>query len=301
MNGFISKIQRYSTKDGPGIRSTVFLIECNLKCHWCSNPELIDSGKKYFYFRERCVKCGNCVKVAINDSIKLTDNGCKIDRAKCTNISQCADSCYYDAYEPVGFEISPIELTEKLLRDKDFYDQSKGGVTFSGGEPALQPTFLIETAKLLRKSGIHIALDTAGLVAEEIMKEIASNVDLILYDIKAFDSKLHKACTGKDNHGILNNAITMAKLNKPMIIRLTIVSEYNDDENDFIARLNFVKKLGDAVQQIDIIKYHNFGEGKYVRLGMDNKARKLKEPSDGLIHKYANLAAKVAKKVTING
>ena len=132
VSGLISKIQRYSIKDGPGLRSTVFLIGCNLRCRWCSNPELMLYGCKIFYFSERCRKCGTCVAIAADHSITLTSQGCQIDRILCVNLSDCAEACPYDAYERVGTRMQPEELVQKLLRDKIFFENSGGGVTFFG-------------------------------------------------------------------------------------------------------------------------------------------------------------------------
>ncbi|MGI6527996.1 MAG: glycyl-radical enzyme activating protein [Caldicoprobacterales bacterium] len=300
MEGLISKIQRYSTKDGPGLRTTVFLIGCNLSCLWCANPELIAPGEKYLYYRERCVGCGKCVSVAADNSITLTEKGCVIDRSRCSNLKECASSCYYDAYEKVGYAMTASDLCEKLKRDKDFYDQSGGGVTFSGGEPALQPEFVMETAKLLRREGIHTALETAGLIKKDRMRELIQQIDLVLYDIKAMDSKIHLACTGVDNRVILDNAMMTAEMNIPMIIRLIVVPGYNDDKNDFYNRLQFIKRMGKAVKQIDILKYHRLGEGKYLRLGLENRVS-IEEPSNEYISEYVQMAREMGFEPTIGG
>ena len=162
--GFISKIQRYSTKDGPGIRSTAFLIGCNLNCRWCSNPELIDQTIKLMCFENKCKCCGDCIKVCERGAISLSEKSSVIDRIKCNTCGNCIDICPNDVYKKVGYFITAEELCVKLLRDKAFYDNSNGGVTFSGGEPGLQPGFVCETARLLKINGVHTALDTAGLV-----------------------------------------------------------------------------------------------------------------------------------------
>ena len=290
MDGFISKIQSYSTKDGPGIRSTVFSVGCNLHCKWCSNPELIDVGPKILYHRERCVKCGSCVALS-GGTILLESTGCVIDRQRCTNIDECAAACYHDAYEQVGKTISVTELAAKLLRDKAFYDQSGGGVTYSGGEPALQSDFFIETTKLLKKESIHVALDTAGNIPWEALAPLIEAVDLVLYDIKMFDNTLHKHFTGVENTLILENARLIADMNKPMIIRLILVPGINDSEEEIENRLSFVRSLGNAVTRLDILKYHRLGVGKYLRLGIHESIGNTPECSDEL----AALAAQKAR------
>lgn len=301
MKGYISKIQRYSTKDGPGLRTTVFFVGCNLDCAWCANPELIEPGRKYLYYPERCSGCGRCAGVAANGSIVPTEKGCVIDREACTNIGECAAACYYDAYESVGDEISVDKLYEKLMRDSDFYDQSGGGVTFSGGEAALQAEFVLELAALLRAEGIHVALDTAGAVATEKMLALAEAVDMVLYDIKAIDSGLHKACTGVGNEVILENARQIAQAGKPMIIRLVVVPGYNDDKADFAKRLEFVKSLGTAVLRVDILKFHKLGEGKNLRMGRENRLAGTSEPSDEYIAEYVRIAEDMGIQAAIDG
>ena len=299
--GLISTIQAYSTKDGPGIRSTVFLVGCNLKCIWCANPELISPEPKIMYFENRCRQCGKCVATAVNNSIVFSENACKIDRKLCTNLEECMKICPYDAYEKLGYEISPEELYEKLIRDKVFYEQSDGGVTFSGGEPALQSDFVIKVASILRKNGVHVALDTAGLVLWDIMEKLIENVDMVLFDIKAYDNEIHKNCTGVSNEIILENAKKIAEKDKDMIIRMVIIPGLNDDIEDIKKRISFVKSLGKAVKQIDILKYHNLGEGKYKSLGMEYLMEKGLASDSEFIEIIKKAAEETGIKVTIDG
>lgn len=299
--GFISRIQRYSTKDGPGLRSTVFLVGCNLKCKWCANPELLEAGPKVMYFEERCKQCGACVAIAANSSITFSGNACRIDREHCINIKDCIDVCSYEAYEQVGYEITARELYKKLQRDEAFFKTSGGGVTFSGGEAGLQDEFVYETARLLREDGIHVALDTAGLLSWEQLERLLGQIDLVLYDIKTYDAETHKRCTGVDNALILKNAQRIAAMNKPMLIRMVLVPSMNDDLDDIKARFQFSKDLKEAVQQIDILKYHTFGLGKYLRLGMKYPLKDIPECEDGFIERVRQLAKDCDLKATIGG
>lgn len=267
MRGFISKIQKYSTKDGPGVRSTVFAVGCNLHCKWCANPELIMAGPRILHYTERCVGCGACAALS-NGTIQIVNGKCVIDRKKCTNLAVCADACYYDAYEQIGISIEAEELVKKLLRDKAFYTQSGGGVTYSGGEAALQTGFFLETTKLLREDSIHVALDTAGYIPWKNLAPLVEAVDMVLYDIKAFDNTIHKQYTGVDNYLILENARKIADMKKDIIIRMIIVPGVNDSKEEIENRLRFIQSLGNAVVQLDILKYHRFGAGKYLRLGL---------------------------------
>ena len=272
-SGLISKIQRYSTKDGPGLRSTAFLVGCNMKCVWCSNPELIGEGVKILHHPQLCVHCGACTALS-GGAITFGEEGCMIDRERCGNLAECAAACYYDAYETVGYTVSPEELADWLSRDKAFYDMSGGGVTFSGGEPALQAEFVIETARILRRSGIRVAVDTAGSVPWERLGPLAFEADLILYDIKAFDANIHLTCTGEDNRIILENAQKLAEAGKDMIIRMIVAPGYNDQREDIKARRSFAAALGPCVRKVEVLKLHHLGESKYRSLGITYPLKK---------------------------
>ena len=297
----ISNIQNYSTKDGPGIRTTVFFTGCNLKCVWCSNPELIEPGIKVMYFENRCRRCGKCAETAVNNSIILTESGCEIDREKCTNIEECMEVCSYEAYEKSGYEISAQDLYNKLIRDKIFFEQSGGGVTFSGGEAGLQYEFLSEIGAELQKDNIHTALDTAGLITWEKLQKAINSMNMVLFDIKAYDSGLHRKYTGAGNELILENIKKTAAKNKELIIRMIIVPGMNDNMEDIKKRISFIKELGSAVKQIDILKYHNLGEGKYKSLGMIYSVPKDLYREEGFWKKVKEMASETGVKVTIDG
>ncbi len=297
----ISNIQNYSTKDGPGIRTTVFFTGCNLKCIWCSNPELIEPGIKVMYFENRCRRCGKCAETAVNNSIILTESGCEIDREKCTNIEECMVVCPYEAYEKSGYEISVQDLYNKLIRDKIFFEQSGGGVTFSGGEAGLQYEFLSEIGAELQKDNIHTALDTAGLITWEKLEKAINSMNMVLFDIKAYDSRLHRKYTGAGNELILENIKKTADKNKELIIRMVIVPGMNDNIEDIKKRISFIKELGSAVKQIDILKYHNLGEGKYKSLGMIYSVPKDLYREEGFWKKVKEMASETGVKVTVDG
>ena len=301
MQGLISHIQGYSTKDGPGIRTTVFMMGCNLNCIWCSNPETIQPTIKILYHKRLCQKCGRCVAHAVNNSITLGQDGCIIDRKRCSNLHEMVDICPYNAYEQKGEWYSPVALAEKLIKDKDFYDVSGGGVTFSGGEATLQAPFLIEVIKILKQHDIHITLDTAGLFNLNEIRPLIDLIDLILYDIKTFDPALHQKLIGTDNKLILDNLYHLSNLGKDIIIRLIIVPTLNDQEEDLRKRLEFITKLPYPVKQVDILPYHNLGAGKYEALGLDYPLKDLEVDNNETILKFYNLSVIMNLKTTIGG
>lgn len=301
--GLISRIQRYSTKDGPGIRTTVFMQQCNLRCQWCANPETIGPGANVFWFKERCRQCGTCVQAAANHAITLAEpgNGVNIDRKQCTNLLDIVELCPYDGYEKVGKEMNARELADLLLRDKVFYDESHGGVTFSGGEPALQAEFVRETAQLLKAEGVHVCLDTAGNIRWEKLRPLVETVDLISYDFKAFDAETHLDCTGVDNRRILENARSIAAMGKPILARMVIVPTRNDDPADIRDRLDFIRSLGSAVQQVDILEYHIYGIGKYQKLGMPYLLNDIPPCRREMTMQIKQYAEEIGLKATIGG
>jgi len=296
--GFISKLQRYSTKDGPGVRTTVFAVGCPLNCLWCANPELIGDAAKFLYHPRRCVGCGACVAQS-GGAIRLTEDGLDIDREK-VDLEEISVVCYYDAYERVGGVTSVDELVTGLLRDRVFYDQSGGGVTFSGGDPGLQAEFFREVALRLRELEVHVALDTAGYFPWEKLASLVAVVDLVLYDIKTLNRTLHKRYTGVDNQLILENAIRIADMGKDMTVRMILIPGVNDSEDEITGRLKFIKKLGNHVK-VDLIKYHKLGGGKYASLGMIEMMEGTPECPDEIADRAANIAQNMGIAVTVGG
>jgi len=240
----------------------------------------METGPKILYHRRRCVKCGAC--------------------AAYTDLEQCADACFYDAYERVGVTITTDDLASKLLRDKVFYDQSSGGVTYSGGEAAMQADFFLELTRLLKAEDVHVALDTSGYTPRESLMRLANAVDLVLYDIKTLDSDLHMKLTGVDNALILENAREIAKADCEMIVRLIIIPGVNDSDKEMIGRLDFVRSLG-SVKQVDLLKFHKLGVGKYEALGLDDPMQCTPECPDELAGRMAKIAEDMGFIVTIGG
>ncbi len=297
MIGHIGKLQHYSTKDGPGIRTTVFLLGCSLRCRWCANPEFLNPTPTLMYFKDRCQRCGLCAKT-YPDAITLSAEGCQIDRKK-ADANALVDLCPYDSYEVQGFDLSAEELVQRLLKDKEFYETSHGGVTFSGGECLLQAEIVKECMELLHKEGIHVTLDTAGNVPWEVMESAIQEADLILYDIKAFDSELHRQGTGVGNELILSNFKKITEAGKDVIVRMILIPGYNDSKEDIMQRIDLVSDC--KVKQIDFLKYHILGIGKYEKLGMEYELKNIGSLDDSILEFAQLYAQKKGIRTTVGG
>jgi len=300
--GLISAIQKFSTKDGPGIRDTVFFKGCPLGCLWCSNPDLIRPTPDLLHTAEKCAQCGTCIEVCSEDALSFGEDGyLVVNRNRCTGCGECVDACPQGALELVGRLVGVKELAEELLKDRVFYLTSNGGVTFSGGEPLWQAGFVSRVARRLKEEGIHTALDTAGDVTWCRFEEVLDDIDLVLYDIKAADPELHRQLTGRENGLILANARLLAERGIPMHIRLVMVPGLNDSPEELQARMEIVRGLGDAVKQVDLLPYHRFGEGKYRRLGLAYPLTGLEEYPKERVGDLEKFAASYGMPVKVGG
>lgn len=251
--GMIFDIVRCSYVDGPGIRTTVFFKGCNLKCEWCHNPESQSPEKQIMFFKNKCTGCGKCREV------------CPNNLKKCNFCGECELYCPNDARKICGKEMTVDEVFSEILRDKAFYENSGGGVTFSGGECMLQINFLKEVLEKCRKENIHTAVDSAGNVPWEYFTEITPYTDLFLYDIKLADSEKHKKYTGADNRKILKNLELLLDANMQVIIRIPVIGGVNDNAAEMTAIKELVSRLGSC--KTELLPYHAMGKHKYTALG----------------------------------
>lgn len=263
----ISDIKRFSVHDGDGIRTTVFLKGCPLKCVWCHNPESFNAKPQIAYFSDHCINCGECVKFCENKAHSFSNNAHIFNFDLCNKCGKCVDVCLGEAIKIYGKSYDIDELVEILLSDKKFYDNSNGGVTFSGGECLLYDDFCCELASRLKEHKIHIAIDTCGYVDKTAFDKISKYTDLFLYDIKAIDKETHIKCTGKSNDIILENLKYIDGFNIPINIRIPYVPGFNDSEIEKISC--FLKPLKN-INRVEVLAYHNFASSRYDAINLKN-------------------------------
>lgn len=266
--GRVVEIQRFCINDGPGIRTTVFLKGCPLRCLWCSNPETQLYEKeiiaRYWKCYAECEECIiNCPTGALSKSV---DRMVMMDGGKCGHCLRCSNLCKYGALEIIGLDMNVPDVISEAVKDEIFYRTSGGGVTISGGEPLLQGNFLLELAEALKGRGIHLALDTSGYGEWDILKRVSRWVDLVLYDIKVLDPERHRQVTGVSNDKIIHNLRQLVCQNERpwIVIRFLLVPGVNDDT----ANVEMLAEIAREYQlAVEILPYHTYGVNKYKQLG----------------------------------
>ncbi len=278
VTGTIFAIKRYAIHDGPNIRTTVFFKGCPLSCIWCHNPEGFKASIKVVTNNDRCIGCGACVEACAAQALSLSPDGITRDAARCSLGMACVHVCPALAHEATGWETDTPTLMAELIKDRPFFEQSGGGVTFSGGEPLQQPDFLLELLRACGKEQIHRAVDTCGHAPTDTLLEIAEHTDLFLFDLKQMDSEIHQRFTDKPNEQILKNIVALAESGKALRIRFPLIPGINTDEANIRATGAFVSALP-GIDEIDLLPYQGAANSKYVRLGIENPGEKLAPPS----------------------
>lgn len=277
--GLIFNIQRYSTEDGPGIRTTLFMKGCPLRCSWCHNPEGQAAHPELVFNDSKCIGCTSCVNACPEGAITFTENGPRTDRSKCCNCGTCAQVCPSGARELIGKYVSPEEAVAEVEKDVLFYRNSGGGVTVGGGEPTMQPRFLVDLLRKCQQKGIHTALDTSGYVKMATLERVLKHVDLVLYDIKHIDPVKHTRHAGVSNDLVLENARTVCGTGIPVIVRVPVIPRCTDEEDNIRGIAAFVSGLG-AVVRVDLLPFHRLGEPKYRQLDRDYDFEGTQPPTD---------------------
>jgi pyruvate formate lyase activating enzyme len=265
MNGFITKIQRFSLHDGPGIRTTVFLKGCPLTCVWCQNPETIAECPEVLFLNAHCIGCRKCVKSCPKKCFSW-DNQIKFNSVNCNRCGLCIDNCPAEALNWSSHELSSDDIIREAIKDKLYYDLSGGGLTLSGGEPLAQIGFCYELAKKAKSLGLHITIDTSGYVPRAALEKIMPFVDLFLFDIKFVDRRLHQKYTGQPNDLILGNFQLLCKLKKLVIVRVPVITGITDRQDNLFRINDFIKQIDPAIK-IDYIPFNALMLEKYKMLG----------------------------------
>lgn len=263
----ICDIKRFAVHDGDGIRTTVFFKGCPLKCVWCHNPESISYQPQLAYYSHKCINCGECVNICPQKAHTMEEGMHTFNPELCLGCGLCESACLGNALKHYGKEFTVQELLPLLLEDKDFYENSGGGVTLSGGECLLHADFCAELLQELKKQNIHTAIDTCGFVSRETIDKVIPYTDVFLYDLKAIDEDVHIKCTGQSNKLILDNLKYLISRNKKVEIRIPYVPDYNAGQKDKI--IEFLKELKNIVK-VKVLPYHNYAGSKYTALFMDD-------------------------------
>lgn len=270
----VLNIQRMSTEDGPGIRTTVFFKGCPLRCRWCHNPESLDPRPQILFNGSRCIGCLTCVESCPSGAVSRTADGFSRDPSLCTGCGECAEGCPSAALERVGRSWSLIELVNEIGRDRAYFETSAGGVTASGGEPALQAPFVAAFLDECSAAGFHTALDTSGHAPEPAFIDLVRRTDLLLFDLKTLDPKRHRMLTGRTNHRILKNldaaAGLIARTGRPKLwIRTPLIPDDTDNDENIVSIGRFIsQKLSGLVRRWDLSAFNNLCADQYRRMGL---------------------------------
>lgn len=272
--GMIFDIQRFSIHDGPGIRTTVFIKGCPLKCVWCHNPEGISSKPQLSFVNTRCIGCGYCFKVCVRGAHVMKEGKHMLDRAKCASCLLCAKECYARALEVVGQEITVKDVLDEVLKDKLFYETSGGGLTLSGGEPLLAIDFTAALLEAAKRASLHCVVETSGYADPANFRRIRPYVDLFIFDCKEVDPARHIEFTGVSNELILKNLRALVETGASVVLRCPIIPGYNDRREFFEGIASLWRELG-RLKGVELMPYHRLGENKMERMGI-NPARRIK-------------------------
>lgn len=272
IEGTVLQLQRMSTEDGPGIRTSVFMKGCSLNCLWCHNPESIDKKRELQWIGSRCIMCGTCIGFCKEEALSLTSRGVVIDRKKCKECLLCTVECPSTALEVIGEKMVPSALIEEILKDRVYFEKSGGGVTIGGGEPALQGLFVEDVLDRLKKEGIHTAIDTCGQASYKIYQRLLPLSDLVLFDLKIMDLKLHKKYTGHTNEKILENLkliadfITHGNGSTRLWIRTPLIPGATDNSENIREIAAFITShLSDVIERWELLQFNNLCTDKYLR------------------------------------
>ncbi len=295
----ITDIERYAVHDGPGIRTVVFFKGCPIRCLWCQNPETNHVYPEIMFRKDSCIGCMECVSACPEQAIAFGKTGFDFDRSKCIVCGKCADVCPTKAREISG-KIMPFEkVLEDVLADKTFYENTGGGVTVSGGEPTMQTEFICDLFKCVKEKGIHTAMETCGYCESKEFRRAIEYCDMILFDIKHTDSDMHKKFTGVRTEWIMENLKTAQQMQKDIIIRIPLIPNVNDSDENLHRTAQIAKEVG--AREIHILPFHQAGESKWDSLGREYECESWQLPEEELLKHAEDILKESGIIVNIGG
>jgi len=298
--GRIFDIQRFSTHDGPGIRTTVFFKGCPLRCFWCQNPEGLSIDIELDFVAQRCAGCGECVKACPTGAHVFEHGAHRVERDRCRLCGAGAEVCLAGALSLVGRETTAEDVVATVLQDRVYYERTDGGVTLSGGEPLMQPDFAADILARCRDEGIHTALDTCLECASDALCRVLPLTDLFLIDLKHMDDTRHRAGVGRGNQQIVANAETIAAADAPVIVRVPVAPTFNDSVEAIRAIAEFATRFPRLVH-LELLPLHRLGEAKYENLGLKPQTSHLEPLSRRRIAELADAAQRAGVPVKVAG
>ncbi len=275
-SGLVLEIQRMSTEDGPGLRTTVFFKGCSLRCSWCHNPESISPHPQIHWIGSRCIGCRTCLETCPRQALSISPAGVRIDRKTCDGCGLCVEECPSTALELLGQQWNLEDLVHEVLKDRVYFEKSDGGVTVSGGEATLQTRFVSALLKRIRAQGLHTAIDTCGLCSTKALDRLLPYANLVLFDLKEIDAQKHLAFTGSDNRIILENLVYVSDYidthlyPEALWIRTPLIPGATDTEENINGIGAWIKaNLVQRVKRWELCAFNNLCRDKYARLGLN--------------------------------
>ena len=299
--GMVSDVERFATRDGPGIRTVVFMKGCNMRCGWCHNPEGLGFGAELLYDKKRCIGCGMCASVCPTGAHAVANGLHELDRSLCKACLRCVNMCCTGALQSAGRTYTVEELFSLLLEDAPYYRHSGGGVTISGGEPLCQAAFVGVLLKRLCQEGIHTALETNLSLGWEKLEPLLADTRLLMFDLKHMDEEKHLHHTGVPLETVLSNAKRVAHKKIPVIVRTPVIAGVNDDEKTIRAIAGFLKQhLDGSLLYYELLTYHPMGTDKAAKLGSWERSRPMQAAPRERMHALACAAAECGIPVRID-